>query len=142
MPHLHVPVPNMRERGPIVHLKVGIGRAAESALLRTGSAVPTPVDATGLIDTGSARSVLKKGLPSELGLTPVGAVEIDTPSSMDLEVLEYLVQFWFEETLGLEAKALEAPLPVAGLRVLIGRDILSHGRLIYNGRREEFRLDF
>ncbi len=125
-----------------MRVRVGVGSDAEKALKRVGQSARPPVDTWGLIDTGAARSVLQRGLATELGLTPVGAVEIDTPSSTNLEALEYLVRIWFNDRLGLDAKAMEAPLPVETIRLLIGRDILARGEFDYRGRKNEFRLSF
>lgn len=95
-----------------------------------------------MVDTGAGRSVIQKGLAAELGLEPVGAVEIDTPSSVDLASMEYLVRFWFSDRLSVESRALEAPLPVPELRALVGRDVLSQGTFLYDGRRARFTVKF
>ena len=104
--------------------------------------VRPPVDVVALVDTGAARSVLQQGLAAELGLNTVGSVEIDTPSSKNLTALEYMIRVWFNDRFVLEAKAMEAPLPVPRIRLLLGRDLLAHGTFTYLGREGEFQLTF
>ena len=142
MVSLTVSAPRLRERGPVLPVRVGVGEAAERALKRAGRPVPPALPLLAMVDTGAGRSVIQKGLAAELGLTPVGAVEIDTPSSIDMASFEYFVRIWFNDRLSVESKALEAPLPVPRLRALIGRDVLAQGQLVYDGRRERFELKF
>jgi len=75
-----------------------------------------------------------------LGVRPLRAVEIDTPSSTDVKVHEYPVRFWFDREFSVEVVALDAPLPVFGLGALVGRDVLDRGQLVYDGPAGEFVL--
>ncbi|MCI4368207.1 MAG: hypothetical protein L3K09_01400 [Thermoplasmata archaeon] len=94
-----------------------------------------------LIDTGTGRTVLQRGIARSLGLTPVGAVEIDTPSTADVESLEFEVCLEFPGGAMIPTRVLEAEMPVKGIRVLLGREVLSRGVLIYDGRAGRFSLD-
>ncbi len=140
MPSFSVPSPQLRREGARLPVRVGVSEFAEAAQRRSGNPTPPPIEIQALIDSGSGRSIIQQRLASELGLTPVGEVEIDTPSSTDLRAPEYYVRFWFDERTIIEMKVLEAPLPVAQIRALIGRDILARGRFIYDGPRGEFSL--
>ncbi|MGC2035271.1 MAG: aspartyl protease family protein [Thermoplasmata archaeon] len=94
-----------------------------------------------LIDTGSGRSIIQHDVAEELGLNAVGSVQIDTPSSTDMRVMEYWVRFSFDPASSVQVKVIEAPLQVRSVRALIGRDLLAGGRLVYNGRHGEFTLE-
>jgi hypothetical protein len=94
------------------------------------------------LDIGSGRSILQRELAQTLKLTPVGSIGIDTPSSTDLPALEYWARFWFDSTTGVEVKVLEALLPGARIRALLGRDVLAQARFVYDGTRQEFSLTF
>lgn len=131
----------MRDHGPVLRVRVGLSEVAELAFRRIGRPFPGPLELRAMVDTGSGRSVLKRGVPHRLGLTPVGEVEIDTPSSVDVPALEYFVRFWFDGLPAVEEKVMEAPLPVPGLEALIGRDILADAKFGYDGRRGEFSLE-
>lgn len=137
-----VPNPRLRDEGPLVTVRVGPARRAEEELRAKGRPVPDPIVVDALLDTGSGRSIIQRELARSLALTPVGAVEIDTPSSKDLPVLEYWVRFWFDSLTSVEVKVLEAPLPVTRIRALLGRDVLAHARFVYDGVGEEFSLTF
>jgi hypothetical protein len=125
-----------------VTVRVGSPGFVEEELRRTGRPLRDPVEVEALVDTGSGRSILQRELARSLGLTPVGTVEIDTPSSTDVPALEYWVRFWFDSAASVEVKVLEAPLPVARIRALLGRDVLDQARFVYDGVRGEFSLTF
>ena len=137
---LRVEAPQLRRLGPPLTVRVGLSEVERSTLLARGVRPPEPVAVTALIDTGSGRSILQQDLARELGLTPVGRVEIDTPSSTDLSVLEYYARIWFDGTASVECKVLEAPLHVPQVRALLGRDVLASTRFVYDGRASSFEL--
>jgi hypothetical protein len=129
------------ETGPRVWVRVGISSADEERRRRLGEKAPEPVRALALIDTGSGRSILQSGLAAELALPPVGSVEIDTPAATDFPALEFEARIWFDERTDIEVRVLEAPLKVPRVRVLVGRDVLARGRMVYDGRRNEVTLE-
>jgi hypothetical protein len=136
VPVLDFPNARLRELGPRLTVRV----SAEAPSDRTG---PTEafVQAEALIDTGSGRSLIQSSLAAELELLPIGRVEVDTPSSTDLPTLEFAVRFAFGDGPGIPSRVLGAPIPVPGLRVLIGRDVLARARLVYDGRADRFALE-
>ncbi|MCI4319396.1 MAG: hypothetical protein L3K23_04585 [Thermoplasmata archaeon] len=140
MPSFTASVRDLRHDGAVLPLLVGVGADAEAALRRTGRSVPEAQQVRALIDIGAGRSLIRTGLPARLGLTPVGVVEIDTPSSTDMEAAEYRVRFWLDHSLGLEVTALEAPIPGDRLGALLGRDVLASAVLLYDGPGNRFTL--
>lgn len=142
MPVFHGKVQDLRREGVLLPVRVGVGQAAEAALRRAGRAPPAAQAVTAMVDIGAGRSLIRVGLAKKLVLTPVGTVEIDTPSSTDLEAAEYFVRFWLSDSFALESTALEAPLPGHDLGALLGRDVLALARLEYDGPGQEYTLTF
>ncbi|MCI4346087.1 MAG: hypothetical protein L3K07_04975 [Thermoplasmata archaeon] len=142
MPSITIRLDDLRRRGALLDVSIGVCEDAAKALRRAGRAVPHPRRTRAMVDIGAGRSLIRTGLGDELGLNPVGAVEIDTPSSKDLRVMEYDVRFHFPNEVSLETTALEAPLPNHGLGALIGRDLLASARFEYRGYLNEFTLEF
>jgi hypothetical protein len=142
VPTFTVSNPRLEDEGPILKIRVGPPRHMEEELRRTGHPLHGPLEVEALVDTGSGRSIIQRELPRSLALAPVGSVQIDTPSTADLPAFEYWVRLWFDSAASVEVKVLQAPLPVARIRALLGRDVLAQGRLVYDGVRGEFSLTF
>jgi hypothetical protein len=135
-------VSNLQAVGPIVELRIAVGTAVETALRRAGTALPAPVPAVAMIDTGATGTVIRQGLASQLGLNPVGVTHINTPSSTNVPCYEYVVRLLFPNNVLVEATVLEAPLQGQHIQCLIGRDVLAHGVLVYIGYGNLFSLSF
>lgn len=104
--------------------------------------IPSPVPVIAMIDTGASVSVVRQGLPGQLGLKPVGLTYISTPSSTNVARYRFLVRFAFPNNVFVEVPVVEAPLQGQNIQCLIGRDILAHGVLIYIGYSNLFSLSF
>lgn len=142
MPTYRIPNPRLRDEGPVLRVRIGNPRGHEDRSRPLGEGGTESVDVVALVDTGSGRSIIHSEVARRLRLTPVGSVQIDTPSSTDLPAFEHWVRLWFDATTSVEVKVLEAPLPVARIRALIGRDVLAQGHFVYDGVRGEFSLTF
>lgn len=134
--------PNLQLNGPVVDLHIAVGAPVEDALKRSGQDVPEPIQISAMIDTGASRSVITETLAQQLGLNPVGLVYINTPSSTGVRCCEYIVRLLFPNRVMCEATVIEAPLKHQNIQCLIGRDILSHGVLVYVGYTNTFTLSF
>ena len=95
-----------------------------------------------MIDTGATGSVIQPALVQQLGLQPVGVVNISTPSSENVPCYQYNVRLIFPNNVIVEAIAIEAPLRGQQTQCLIGRDVLAHGVLVYTGYINKFTLSF
>ena len=95
-----------------------------------------------MIDTGATGSVIRQGLPAQLGLQPIGVAHINTPSSTNVPCYEYLIRFLFPNNVLFETRVLEAPLQGQHIQCLIGRDVLAHAVLVYVGYVNLFTLSF
>lgn len=142
MPSFTSQVANLQSVGPVVELRLAVGSAAEAALRKAGSPIPSPLAAVAMIDTGATSSVIQVGLAAQLGLNPVGVTYINTPSSTNVACYEYLVRLVFPNNVLVEATVLEAPLQGQHIQCLIGRDVLAHGVLVYIGYGNLFSLSF
>jgi hypothetical protein len=116
------------------------------SLQRQQLPVPGPLPVRALIDTGADMSVIDNGLATQLKLTLIGfqllasgAVSTLFPGSGF--VPEYSARVEFPNGSGFDITALEVSLP-SGLQMLIGRDLLAKGLLIYDGLNNSFTMAF
>lgn len=127
--------------GPTLEITIGLGEAAADARVKADEAVPTPVVASGLIDTGASITAVQQGVLAPLNLHPVGVVQINSPTSHNVPCALYAVRLtlpngWVDVTV------VETLLPGQNVQVLIGRDVLHYGLLVYNGLSGHFTLAF
>lgn len=143
MPSFTTHVSNLQAVGPVVEqLQIAVGSAAEATLRKAGAIIPNPVLTTAMIDTGATASVVRQGIPAQLGLNPVGVTHINTPSSTNVACYEYFVRLLFPNNVLVETTVLEAPLQGQHIQCLIGRDVLAHGVFVYIGYGNLFSLSF
>lgn len=142
MPSFTAQLPNLQAMGPLVDMRVWVGTPVEEALKKAGKKVPEPLSTKGMIDTGATGSVIQASIAKQLGLQPVGIVSITTPSSENVQCLQYVVRFVFPNNVIVEALAIEAPLSAQHIQCLIGRDVLSHAVFVYTGYINQFTLSF
>lgn len=139
MPIFNAESPNLEGDGPLIEVTFGLVRAA-AVHLEAGTA-PNPVRATALIDTGASATVVKTDLLDPLGLHPVGEVPVNTPTGHHVPCLIYAVQLTLPQGT-IEVTVIEAPLEGQNIQALIGRDVLKHALLIYQGPSSQFTLSF
>lgn len=142
MPSFTTALPDLHGAGPVVNMGIAVGGAAEAALRRVGSAVPSPVRVVTMIDTGATNTVIRQGLAQQLNLQPVGVTYINTPSSTNVPCYEYQVRLVFPNNVIGKTIAIEAPLQGQSIQCLIGREVLAHGVLVYIGYSNLFSLSF
>ncbi len=142
MPSFTSQVPNLQAIGPVIEARIAIGSFLETSLKQGKQPVPSPIPVRAMIDTGASATVIQEGIPASLGIKPVGATLIHTPSSANVRCYEYLVRLVFPNNVIVECTAIGAPLQGQQIQCLIGRDILAHGVLIYIGYTHTFSLSF
>ena len=87
-----------------------------------------------LIDTGASTSCFDDNVAQELKLPIVGKGKMSSASHSESEVAVYAGKLMLPSNLAINVhKAIGANLVAQGLIALIGRDILEHGTLFYNG---------
>lgn len=141
MPSFEITLPDLLTSGPILQGFIGPSRELINAL-RSEVAAPIPVSA--LIDTGAAATVITTETALLLGLRSVGAVSIHTPTTIDPVLCrQFHVNVYLSALFAIEnVIVIEAPLTGQPFQCLIGRDVLSHGVLTYDGVRSRFGLAF
>ena len=133
--------------GPVTKITIGVTGAGSEAVARSGKAVPAPAHGWALIDTGSTFSHLDEKLIAELGLQPVGRIDLAGSDSVRTE-LRYDAKMVFEDGMSAEIIASSARLRrprdsrIPGYDALIGRDVLANAIITYDGIHETIALQF
>ena len=142
MPSFTAQVPNLQAIGPVVEARIAISSFLETSMKQKGQPISAPVPVQAMIDTGASSTVIQDSIPHTLGLQPVGVSFINTPSSTNVRCYEYLIRLVFPNNVVVEGTVIAAPLQGQQIQCLIGRDILTHGVLIYIGYTHTFSLSF
>ena len=101
---------------------------------------PPTVSVRALIDTGASCSCIDQGIAEQLKLTPRDEREMLTPGGLVVQLL-YDVRLSIDGIHDLfELEVLGADLARQENHVLLGRDVLRHGTLIYSGRSNSFEF--
>jgi len=96
-----------------------------------------------MVDTGATGTVISQGIAALLGINPIGTTMISTPSSTNVKCNQFDVQIVIPNNVRFQSIVItEAPLQGQHIQCLIGRNILQHGILIYNGHDNSFTLSF
>ena len=133
-----VPIPPqavLTQRGPIVQVTVSVGQQIATQVLQGGGTLPAPVSGLALIDTGANVTCVDQDAANQLQLPAIDVVQIASASHAAAEQNVYPIQI---EVMGLPItvnapRAVGAPLAAQGILVLMGRDVLQHCVLVYNG---------
>lgn len=141
MPSFEIALADLLTSGPILQVFIGPSRELINAL---GSEVAAPIPVSALIDTGAAATVITTETALLLGLRSVGAMSIHTPTTIDPVLCrQFHVNVYLSTLFAIEnVMVIEAPLTGQPFQCLIGRDVLSHGVLTYDGVRNRFGLTF
>lgn len=130
----------------MVELIVGPSKKLRDALLVNDptATLPAPIRVTALIDTGASVSVVNEFVIRQLGINPIGSVDIHTPSTTAaVSCRQFHVDVLFPNGVAVpDAVVIEMPLGMQNIQCLIGRDILRHGVLVYIGYANQFTLSF
>jgi hypothetical protein len=136
--------------GPLIHVFVGVSEPRHGALLKAGAQVPSPIMVTALVDTGASNTAVDPSVMKSLGLTPRRIAKTITPSTgasphkchtydVSLHVPLGAATALFSKN-AWEVTCLE--LRHQGFEVLLGRDILADGILVYDGKFNTFSMAF
>jgi len=132
----------LQQQGPCVQVSINIAKSIATQLLQQGKQLPKPVSGTALIDTGASATCIDESAAQKLNLPVVDVVTVASASHASTEQNVYPIQI---EVVGLpisiEApRAIGAALAPQKLLALIGRDVLRHCTLFYNGITGEITL--
>jgi predicted aspartyl protease len=132
----------LTQRGPIIQVTIGVEQNIAQQLLSQGMPLPQPVPGLALIDTGATSTCIDEDVAKQLNLPVVDVVTIASASHAETNQNVYPALI---EVVGIAIKfnalrAIGVPLTAQGLQVLIGRDLLQHCTLFYNGVTGSFTL--
>jgi predicted aspartyl protease len=143
MPCVSYRRPNLVREGPTISVIVRPSTAFLSARKGGGDAEEVPsVRSLMLVDTGASGSAVDQEVIAMLGLQPTGSIAIATPSHEHHDVLTYDIDLIIEQN---QFHIPDVPVFATGLKNqgihgLIGRDVLQHMLLVYNGYSGDFTL--
>jgi predicted aspartyl protease len=117
-------------------------RAIAEKVTQAGGTVPPPVSGLALIDTGAYGTAIDTGVAQAIGAPVIDVVTMHSATHAAHPTNVYPVHF---EMVGLPMaldcpRALGANLRSQGIIMLIGRDMLRHCILVYNGPTGQFTL--
>lgn len=138
--------------GPVINTDLGITPSHREALERANEPVPAPVRCRFLIDTGADGSVVKHEFAERAGLklindnAPLQGVGVDTSGKVYLgriifacksRIASEVVHQIFVDT-----QIMSGDLKTDLIDGLIGRDVLRHFDLSYNGQTDTIRMRY
>ena len=125
----------LQQRGPCVQVSVGLALPVAQQLQQQGQTVPAPVSGWALLDTGASVTCIDDAAAGQLQLPVIDVTKIASASHAATESNVYPIHLEFIGT-AIEfsvPRAYGATLTAHGLLLLVGRDVLRHGTLHYNG---------
>jgi len=135
-------LPYLREKGPICQVVIKPSLPTIEKLKLQKSKIPL-VKVLALIDTGASTTAISHKVVKDLKLVPRGTAKVYTSSRHSEMRNEYDISLEFGKDIYLQIlRALEANLKDQTIHCLIGRDILQHGKLVYNGPKNKVVLTF
>ena len=136
------PLVALQQRGPVVQVSISVEQSIAQQLLAQGLSLPTPERGFALIDTGATSTCIDDGAAGRLNLPAIDVVTVASASHASTQQNVHPIQI---EVIDLPI-TISAPRAIAastgGSRaaVLIGRDVLQHCTLFYNGPAGSFSL--
>lgn len=132
----------LQARGPVLQVSVGLSESVAQQLLERGETLPEPVSGMALIDTGATITCIDDALAQQIGLPVIDQGRISSASHEETVVNIYpaLIEFVGVPIRVNAERAAGVALATQGLAVLIGRDILQHMTLFYNGITGEITI--
>jgi predicted aspartyl protease len=125
----------LQRRGPVVQVNVTIEQTFAKILLSQGKPLPPTESGWALIDTGASQTCIDDAVAQRLGLPVIDVALMTSASHAATQQNIYPVQI---EMVGIpisigSPRTMGANLKPQGILLLIGRDVLQHGTLMYNG---------
>jgi hypothetical protein len=134
--------------GPIINVKIMQSNQRARALKQAGLPFSSPQVVLGLIDTGASISAVDETVITSLDLAPRSPISIHTPSTgpayekrITYEALVVLGETT-RKPLSKTILVLGCELASQGFFALIGRDLLQYCRLVYDGPKNSFTLEY
>ena len=131
----------LERTGAYTSVEIHVPAAFAEQLGSAGRPVPPPVSGVALVDTGASRTVVDAAAVRQLGVSPIGVAEFNTPAGVSQHpVFPARLEFpalgsgiEFSSIGGVDLTRQTLPDGGGQFICLIGRDILRQAVLIYNG---------
>jgi predicted aspartyl protease len=132
----------LQQRGPCLQASVSVAQSIAAQLIQQGLPVPPPITGWALIDTGASSTCIDDAAAQQLKLPVVDVVTMSSASHASSQANVYPILI---DIAGLPIpinapQTIGATLAAQGLLLLIGRDVLQHCTLFYNGTTGEITL--
>jgi hypothetical protein len=139
----------LAETGPLVAVEIAIPAALKAHLAEKALPIPPAKSGFALIDTGAFATAVDEQVFKDLGVSPIDSLETNTPHGKGTSSI-YPASVSFP---GLAVRELKMERVVGcnlmwktrddkEILMLLGRDLLSHFVLIYNGVNSDITLCF
>lgn len=142
----------LRYQGPIILTDLTITEAHREALRQAGQPIPPPVRCRFLVDTGADGSVVRHEFAERAGLklindnVPLHGVGVDTTGKSYMGRIVFAVESKIIDkavhTMYIDTQIMGAKLESGLLDGLIGRDVLEHFRLTYDGKTGMLKMKY
>ena len=132
----------LHQRGPVLQVTIVIADQIAQELVKQGKPVQPAVSGLGLIDTGAGMTCVDNEAAKKLQLPVIDVIKMASASHASHPANVHPIKITLAGfPMGINApRAVGAELKVQGLIALIGRDILAHCTLHYNGMTGEITL--
>jgi hypothetical protein len=145
----HIQLSHSAPAGPLIDVYVTVSGPRHKALTAAGAKVPPAQFCKALVDTGASNTSIDPSVMGALGLTPTGSTPVITPTTGAVPVNQPTFDVGVHVQFANKQFHSKNPLTVTsasfshqGFMVLLGRDILANGLLIYDGVHKTFCLSF
>jgi hypothetical protein len=131
----------LRTRGPILPIHVGLPAAMLASLREQGETPPAPEEIAALVDTGASITAIRNETASRLGLIQTGSVQVGGVIGTSTQPM-FSAKLSFPD-FGMEFDPIQlagTPANFPGFDVLIGRNILCQLFMSYDGPKGRFSL--
>lgn len=136
------PLPDLRKSGPVCRVAITPSEPTVAKLKLEKKRVPH-IKVLALIDTGASTTAVSHKVVKALELVPRGTAKVYTSNKRSEIRNEFDIALHFDRHTSLTIlRALDASLQNHNIDCLIGRDVLEHGVLTYNGPRKKVKLVF
>lgn len=135
-------LPYLRQNGPTCQVVIKPSDPTVEKLKLEKRDVPH-ITVSALIDTGASTTAVSHKVVKALKLIPRGTAKVYTSNRRSETRNEFDISLEFDtDTYLTILKVLDANLKDHSIDCLIGRDVLAHGVLTYNGPKKQVRLAF
>jgi hypothetical protein len=134
MPEITRQLPDLAASGPTMPIRLWVPEAVQTTM--------RPLDIIALIDTGAPTTMFNDDLVDWFSLTQVGKERFATVVEYGHEFYTYRIRLLFPDNIAIEVVAVAVPNLARRVPCMIGRDVLKHCMLFYDGKTNSFALHF